>query len=200
MAASRLKLLAALLLCAAPGVQAAERDARQQPIDFKSDGGYEVDFRSGKTIMHNVSVSQGGVSITAERAEATGLDFKDARWVFSGNVRIEAEQRGSMRSDRAEVEFSNNRIAKATINGSPAEFEQKRTASNQMARGRAGEIVYDVGAGTVRFAENAWLTYGEREMSAPLFVYNIRQQTVQGEHVRATIVPKAAPPVPPSTE
>lgn len=199
MAASRLKTcIAVLMVCAAAGAQAKEKN--QQPIDFKSDGGYEVDLRSGKTIMHNVAVSQGDVSITAERAEATGLDFKETRWVFSGNVRINAEQSGSMRSDRAEVEFRNNRIAKATVNGDPAEFEQKPSPSNPMARGRAGEIVYDVGAGTVRFADNAWLRYGEREMTAPLFVYNIREQTVQGQHVRATIVPKTASPAPSSPE
>jgi lipopolysaccharide transport protein LptA len=192
MAASFLKVCAAAFLYAAAGAQAAELGARDQPIDFKSHGGYEVDFRTGKTIMHNVSVSQGDVSITADRAEATGLDFKDSRWVFTGDVRIKAEQRGSMRSDRAEVEFHNNRIARATIKGDPAEFEQRRTASNQMARGRAGRIMYEVGAGTVRFADNAWLTNGDNEISGPVLVYDIRQEKVQGERVRITIVPKPA--------
>jgi len=180
------------MLCAAAGTQTAEKAAHNQPIDFKSEGGYEVDFRTGKTIMHNVSVSQGDVSITADRAEATGLDFKDSRWVFSGDVHIKAEQRGSMHSDRAEVEFHDNRIARATIKGAPAEFEQKRTASNQMARGRAGEIMYEVGAGTVRFAKDAWLTNGENEISGPILIYDIRQEKVQGERVRITIVPKSS--------
>jgi lipopolysaccharide transport protein LptA len=148
--------------------------------------------------MHNVSVSQGDLSITADRAEATGLDFNDSHWVFSGDVRVNAEQRGSMRSDRAEVEFRDNRIARATINGDPAEFEQKRAASDQIARGRAGEIVYEVDAGTVRLAKDAWLTNGENEITGPLLVYNIRDEKVQGERVRITIIPKPSSPTSPS--
>src|SRR5688572_5151834 len=150
MAASPLKLFIATLwlLCAASVALAAESAAdRQQPIDLKTES-YEVDFRSGKTLMHKVAISQGDVSITAERAEATGLDFDDSRWVFSGDVQIKAEQQGSMRSERAEVDFRNNRIAKATVNGSPAQFEQKRPDSSEMARGRASQIVYEVGQGT----------------------------------------------------
>lgn len=207
MAALHLRLLVVAAVCgAALPAHAADKSACTRPIEFKSDGASEFDFRTGKTIMHDVAISQCDVSITAERAEATNLDSKDSRWMFSGNVHITAERRGSMQSDHADVEFRNNRIAKATIRGNPAQFEQKQTASNQRARGRAGEIVYDVGAGTVRFANDAWLTYGEREMSAPLFIYNIRAQTVQGENVRATIVakpaegerPRATPP--PSSE
>ena len=89
MAASPPKLFVATIwLCAALAALAAESAAdRQQPIDLKTES-YEVDFRSGKTLMHKVAISQGDVSITAERAEATGLDFDDSRWVFSGDVEI----------------------------------------------------------------------------------------------------------------
>ena len=41
--------------------------------------------------------------------------------------------------------FKDNLIARATVVGKPAEFEQKRVDSDQMARGHAGKIVYDVG-------------------------------------------------------
>jgi lipopolysaccharide transport protein LptA len=192
MAASPLKtLIAAALSCAALPAQAAEKSACNQPYEINSSGASEFDFGTGKTTWHHVSISQCDVSISAELAVGNG-DAKDSRWVFSGNVRIDAEQRGNMQSDRAEVEFRDNRLAKAVIKGNPAQFEQKQTAANQVVRGRAGEIVYDIGAGTVRFADNAWLTFGGREMTAPLFVYDIRRRTVQGEHVRATIMPKAA--------
>jgi lipopolysaccharide transport protein LptA len=193
MAASPLKPVAvAIAVCVAfAAAHGAEKPACREPIDLKMES-YEVDFRSGKTLMRKVAISQCDVSITANRAEATGLDFKDSRWVFSGDVHINAEQRGDMRSEKAEVDFHNNLIAKATIKGSPAQFEQKYADSNQTARGRAGQIVYDVGAGSVRFTEDAWLTNGENEISGPLLVYNIRQQKVQGERVRITIVPKKA--------
>jgi len=83
------------------------------------------------------------------------------------------------RSDQAAIEFRDNRIARATITGKPAEFEQKRAESDQMARGRAGEIVYDLNDGTVRLTNQAWLTDGQNEISGPLLVYNIREQRVQ---------------------
>ena len=69
-----------------------------------------------------------------------------------------------------------------------------------MARGHADEIVYDVGDGTVRLADDAWLSDGQNEISGPLLVYNIRAQRVQaatqpgsGERVHITIQPNAPP-------
>lgn len=213
MAASPLKaFVVAALLFAVAGMHAAEKPEREQAIDFKSDGGYKVDFRTGKTVMHNVSVKQGNTSITAKLAEATGLDFKDSRWVFSGDVHIEAERRGHLHSDRAEVEFRDNRIARATITGSPAEFEQRTAGSSRAARGHAGEIVYNVGPGTVRLSKGAWLTYGRYEITGSEFTYNIRLEQVQSstsasenDRVHITIVPKAdsqesrPPATPPSS-
>ena len=61
---------------------------------------------------------------------------------------MDAEQRGSLRSDEAVVDFRDNHIARATVTGKPAEFEQKRSDSQQVARGHADEIVYDVNDGT----------------------------------------------------
>ncbi len=117
--------------------------------------------------------------VQAEHARATGLNFANSRWNFEGNVRIEAEQRGSLRSDQAVVEFKDNHIARATITGKPAEFEQRRANSDAVARGHADEIVYDVNDGTVRLTDEAWLSDGQNEISGPLLVYNIREQQIQ---------------------
>ena len=115
----------------------------------------------------------------ADHAHATGLNFANSSWTFDGNVHIDAEERGSLRSDQAVVEFRDNRIARATITGKPAEFEQKRADSGQPARGHADEIVYDVSNGTVRLSNDAWLTDGQTEMTGSLLVYNIRGQSLQ---------------------
>jgi lipopolysaccharide transport protein LptA len=199
----------ATLLGDAP-CHAAAADLVAQNVSVKAQS-YEMDLRSGKTIMRNVTISQDDVSITADTATGTGQKFDDSRWEFAGNVRIQAEQRGSMHSDHAVVEFRNNRIARATIKGSPAEFEQKRSGSAETARGRAGEIVYEIGAGTVRFANDAWLSNGQNEISGPLLIYDIRLEKVQAstraggdQRVQITIVPKAeggqrSPPAPNST-
>lgn len=200
MAASRLiNLLSAVLTCASivPAAHAAEPFGQsKEPIKLTTDSS-ETDFRTGKTLMRNVTISQGEVSISAERAEATGMDQDDSRWEFSGNVKINAEKSGSLQSDRAIVELRNNRITRATVRGTPAQFEQKRAGSAETARGRAGEIVYEIEAGTVSFANDAWLSNGQNEISGPLLVYDIRQEKVQasrspsgGERVQITIVPK----------
>ena len=103
------------------------------PISLKADN-TEVDFRSGKTVLRNVTISQGDISISAERAEATGIDFNDSRWEFTGNVKIIAEKRGTLQSDSAIVEFRNNRIERATVNGKPAQFEQRQRRARPRLR------------------------------------------------------------------
>jgi len=147
-----------------------------------------------------VVISQGAMRVQADHAHASGLNFANSRWTFEGHVRIDAEPRGSLRADQAVVEFRDNRIARATANGKPAEFEQPRTDSGQMARGHADEIVYDVNEGTVRLTDNAWLSDGTNEISGPLLVYNIRAQHVQAatqsgtdQRVHIVIQPQGAP-------
>jgi lipopolysaccharide transport protein LptA len=139
----------------------------------------EVDYKTNTVVFRNVVISQGAMRVQAEHARATGLNFANSKWNFDGNVRIDAEQRGNLRSDQAVVEFKDNHIARATVTGKPAEFEQKRVNSDAVARGHADEILYDVNDGTVRLKDDAWLSDGQNEISGPLLIYNIREQRVQ---------------------
>jgi lipopolysaccharide transport protein LptA len=171
----------------------------QQPITVDA-ASSEVDYRTNTVVFSEVVISQGATRVQADHAHATGLNFANSRWTFEGKVRIDAEQHGNLRSDQATVDFRNNRIARATITGKPAEFEQKRADSEQMARGHADEIVYDLTDGTVRLSNEAWLTDGQNEISGPLLVYNVRAQRVQAaaspgtdQRVHITIAPRALP-------
>src|ERR1700686_5389842 len=198
----KLKLLLAVALAsgaAAAPVPPSALQPGQQPINLEASS-TEVDGRTNTLVFSDVVISQGATRVQADHAHATGLNFANSRWTFEGKVRIDAEQHGNLRSDQAAIEFRDNRIARATITGKPAEFEQKRADSNQIARGRAGEIVYDLNDGTVRLANQAWLTDGQNEISGPLLVYNIREQRVQAaaapgtdERVHITIAPRAVP-------
>jgi len=200
-------LLAAALLSAAvaPAVGAADAAAppapppAQQPINLDA-ASTEVDGRTNTLVFTDVVISQGATRVQAEHARATGLNFANSRWTFDGKVRIDAELHGNLRSDQATIEFRDNHIARATVTGKPAEFEQKRTDSEQLARGHAGEIVYDVSDGTVRLTDDAWLTNGQNEISGSLLVYNIREQRLQAaaspgtdQRVHITITPHVAP-------
>jgi lipopolysaccharide transport protein LptA len=203
-------LLLAALACGAAGgavaqapVAKATAAPQQLPADqpIKLDAASsEVDYKTNTVVFKDVIISQGAMRVQADHARATGLNFANSKWTFEGNVRINAEEHGSLRSDSAVVEFKDNRILRATVIGKPAEFEQRRVPSEQMARGRADKIVYDIGEGTVRLADDAWLSDGQSEIAGPLLVYDIRGQRVQaatepdsGERVRITIQPNALP-------
>lgn len=183
---------AALLLAGAVlpvlGVRAADSipDFSGLPVSVDA-ASSEIDARTNALVFKNVVISQGDMRVQADHARATGLNFANSRWNFDGNVRIDAEQRGNLRSDQAVVEFRDNHIARATITGKPAEFEQKRANSDSIARGHADEILYDVNDGTVRLQDEAWLSDGLNEISGPLLVYNIREQQIQ-----AAAAPNAA--------
>src|SRR5256714_13753737 len=202
MARSCRKLLLAAALAsgaaAAPAPPPAPPPA-QQPINLDA-ASTEVDGRTNTLAFSDVVISQGVTRVQAEHAHATGLNFANSRWTFDGKVRIDAEQHGSLRSDQATIEFRDNRIARATVTGKPAEFEQQRTDSGQLARGHAGEIVYDLDDGTVQLTNEAWLTDGQNEISGALLVYNIREQRVQAaaspgpdQRVQITTPPPALP-------
>jgi lipopolysaccharide transport protein LptA len=167
----------------APTSQAAVTHAatlidKDQPVHLDA-ASSEVDYKTKKMVYKDIVISQGTMRVQADRAEATGLNFANSRWDFEGHVRIDAEPRGNLRSDSAVVEFRDNLISKATVVGKPADFEQKREGTTQIARGHADQIIYDVAEGTVRLTDNAWLSDGQNEISGPALVYNIRAQRVQ---------------------
>jgi lipopolysaccharide transport protein LptA len=158
-------------------VPAPSKDARKLPIDVASS---KIDYKGDTVVFQDVVITQGDTKVQADHAHATGLDnFDNSHWTFDGNVRINGEQHGSLKSDQAVVEFRNKYISKATITGNPAEFEQKRTDTAEVARGHAHEIVYNVTDGTVRLSNDAWLSDGHNEISGPELVYSIREQRVQ---------------------
>jgi lipopolysaccharide export system protein LptA len=205
---SKLGLLLAAVVCAGvalaqaptkpPTVPLPQAKPGEQPIHLDA-ASSEVDYKTNTVVFKDVIISQGPMRVQADHARATGLNFANSKWAFDGNVRIDSEERGSLRSDSAVVEFQDNHIQRATVLGKPANFEQKRLGTEQMARGHADQIVYDVNAGTVRLTDDAWLCDGQSEISGPLLVYDIRAQRVQatttpgtGQRVRITIEPNAA--------
>jgi lipopolysaccharide transport protein LptA len=172
----------------------------QQPITVDA-ASSKVDYRTNTLVFDQVVIAQGDMRVEADHGRATGLNFANSHWTFDGHVRVDADPRGKLRSDEAVVDFRDNRIARATVTGKPAEFEQKIAGSQQIAHGHADQIVYDLNDGIVRLENDAWLSDGQRELTAPQLVYNIRAQTMQaasgtgGQRVHITINPNSpAPP------
>lgn len=158
-----------------------------------------VDYENGTAAFKDIVVSQGGIRVTAQRAQVTGLDFESSRWTFEGQVLVTLESGGTLRSDHAIVEIHDSRITRATATGDPAEFEQRRAGSRPALHGHAQRIVFDAAANTVRLSGKASLSDGRNEITGPVLVYGLRGESVTAvssgrrREVHIKIVPSEAP-------
>ena len=195
-------MAALAFLAAAPGLEAAAKTEERPPDITYDASSMEVDYKTHMIHLKDVTITYGKMTVRADRALATANDFKDSRWTFTGDVRINAEQRGNLRSDEAVVEFENNQLKRATATGSPAEFDQKREDSNLITRGHAKQIVYDVGPATIRLSSDAWVSDGRDDIRSPVIVYDLRSEKVEAttpsgtdSRVHVTIAPNEAPKI-----
>jgi lipopolysaccharide transport protein LptA len=144
------------------------------------------------------------MSIAADQGQGTQqktrLDFNNSLWLFRGNVRI-AMNGGLLTSDDAEISFAKQQLAKAVVNGKPAEFEQKVAKTGKVAEGRADTIDYDAASGMVRLLKNAWLSDGQTDMRGELLKYDLVNQVIRAEaseqnsqRVHIVITPPPAKP------
>jgi lipopolysaccharide transport protein LptA len=190
---------ALVFLGAAPFLTAASTTEELPPEISYDAASMDADVKTHVMHLKDVTITYGKMKVRADRALATAGDFKNSRWTFDGNVRINAVPRGNLRSDEAVVEFEDNQLKRATATGNPAEFDQTREDSNVIARGHADEIVYEVGAGTVRLSNDAWVTDGRNDIRGPVIVYSLREEHVEAttspgtERVHVTIAPNEGP-------
>jgi len=196
MAASHRKL-AAVALLAACAAAAAAQDREQLPIQLTASS-LNFDSQKGVVEYGAITITQGEIRITADRAVTTGVDFEDSRWQFNGTVRITMPD-ASLASETADVKFAGGEIQSATVTGAPATFEQKR--KDELARGRANRIDYDLKRGTAEFAGNAWLSDGKTELTGETLTYSTaNQQVVSRRPVVITIQPGEAPQTKPKPQ
>ena len=197
MAASTLKALA-LFALALPATQALAAHVEQQAISLDAQSS-ELDYKNNNLIFRKVRITQGDMSVAADQAQATGLDFENSHWVFRGNVKITMEQ-GQLTSDEAEITFAKKLLSKAIVNGKPAAFEQQIAKTGKLAQGHADSIDYDVAKGVVHFSKNAWLSDGQNEIRGESLKYNVLAQNIVAEsaeqgsqRVHIIITPPANP-------
>jgi lipopolysaccharide transport protein LptA len=171
------------------------------PINLEA-ASSDFDYKNNTLLFKRVKITQGGLEVTAQQASATGLEFDNSEWRLTGDVVIVVPG-GKLQSSEARVMFKNNAIASASIKGTPAQFEQQLKEMNQVARGRAKAIDYDVKAATVRLTGDAWLTDGQNEIRGNTLVYDIGRERVQANPsekdpggVRITINPPKKPAAP----
>ncbi len=202
MAASIHRIIAVLALSALapalPGSQALAEHLEQQNISLDAQSS-ELDYKNNNLVFHKVRIAQGSMSVAADQAQATGLDFENARWVFRGNVKVTMDQ-GQLAADEAEIIFAKKLLSKAIVNGKPASFEQPIAKTGKLARGHADSIDYDVAKGVVRLSKSAWLSDGQNEIRGESLKYNVLAQNIIAEgseqgsqRVHIIITPPANP-------
>jgi len=197
MAVSTLKAVA-LFALALPTTQAIAEHVEQQTISLDAQSS-ELDYKNNNLVFRKVRIAQGNLSVAADQAQATGLDFENSRWVFRGSVKI-AIDHGQLTSDEAEITFVKKILSKAIVNGNPAAFEQRIEKTGKLAQGRADTIDYDVAKGVVHLSKNAWLGDGQREIYGESLKYNVLAQSIVAEgseqgsqRVHIIITPPANP-------
>lgn len=147
-----------------------------QPITITANSSV-LDHRQNTVIYRKVRITQADVSVEANEAVASGREFENSQWTFSGAVRIRLPD-GAIDADSAVVTFKGGQLAQARMIGTPAHFEQHRTNPEQLAKGRAGVIEYDIAKNTVRLSQQAWLSDGTNEISSETLVYDMRGERV----------------------
>jgi len=172
----RVGRIAAGVLLAVVAAASAAAVRNELPINVEA-ASTDFDYKNNSLVFKRVRITQGDMQVDADEARATGLNFDNSEWQLTGDVRILVTD-GSLSSSEATVTFRNNEILRAVIVGQPASFEQKLRKSQQVARGRAGTITYDVKASTVRLNGDAWLTDGQNQIEGATLIYNIAQQRV----------------------
>ena len=200
---------AALLACAAavaaptptptPAVRGLPAGNSQQPINLEA-ASSDFDYKNNSLLFRRVKITQGELQVMAQEASASGLNFENSEWLLQGQVQILVPD-GKLESSTAQVTFRNNDIVRAVIKGAPATFQQQLKDRDQLAKGKAATIEYDVQASTVHLTGDAWLTDGQNEIRGNTLIYDIGKQRVVANPnekdpggVHITINPKNPPP------
>jgi lipopolysaccharide transport protein LptA len=190
-----LQTLAALAILWTP--QAGAVTPTREPIHLDAQSS-ELDYGTNQLLFQKVKIAQGAMSVSADLAHATGLDFENSHWVFQGGVKIVMVQ-GEMSSDEADVTFEKKLLTTALVTGKPASFTQNGAASGKPVQGHANTIDYNIGKGVVRLSGSAWLSDGQNEIRGESLKYNVLDRKMVAEaadqnsqRVHITITPPPA--------
>lgn len=199
---ARIGAVALAFLAAVLSHAAARKTQEERPPEIIVNSDWlERDFKKQVLYLRgDVIITYGKMTVRADRAVATNNgDYTNSRWTLDGNVRMNAVPRGNLRSDQAIIEVGDKQLKRATATGKPAEFDQTGEDSNVIAHGHAKEIVYEVGEGTVRLSNDASVTYGPHDITAPEITYSLRDERVQATtspgtgRIQVTIEPNESP-------
>jgi len=178
------------------GLHALAHAQADAPLPISLDAESSTFDRLSNTVaFRRLSISQGNLHIRADEAVATGLDFEQGTWVFTGNV-VFAVDAAHIEADRAEIVFVANQLQSAELTGTPASFEATSAIGAGRIRGGASQLTFDNSARVMHMTDNAWLNDGPNAFSGCNLSYDLEQETITsgssecGEPVVITIQPR----------
>ena len=187
------KLRKGLTLFFFPALALAQQGEEPLPISLDADSS-AFDGDSNSVFFTGLRIAQGDLTIEANEAEATGLDFAMSEWEFRGNVRISIDST-IIRASTAQVSFQTHELRTVSLLGDPAIFEDFSAARAIDIRGGATILEYDNLERTLRMTDGAWLSEGSNEFRGCDLIYDIDEEKITsgssecGEPVVITILP-----------
>lgn len=169
---------AVLLLHTGPSAAAARNEPTDESFRWSADV-LDSSFRSDTLqLLGNVRVTQGAMSIEAEKATADAFRSENSRWEFQNSVRLRTPE-ADLASETAAASFRNNQLVEARVQGSPARFEQRDASAERAVRGRARVIEYDLTQDVVTLTGDVWFSYGKDEFRGDTVIYDMRDERVR---------------------
>jgi lipopolysaccharide transport protein LptA len=157
-----------------PGAAGVAQDDGSSPpeaIVLESES-MTVDRTNNLFVAHRPRITQGNLSIEAEEATATSIDFSErSEWRFTGNVRITVGT-AVLEAASAVFTFDDARLSRSDLIGTPVRFTDFDKVRQVTIEGRARQISYDYVARTMRMTEDAWVRRGQVEFFGCDVIYD----------------------------
>ena len=170
-----------LILIALAGSSMAHAQLTDSRLPISLDADFlDTDISSNMMTFRGLRLNQGAISIEADTGRASKLDFNDSTWQLVGNVSIVVES-GRIDCESANLEFGNNQLRVANINGTPAKFELTRGDEDITTYAEAEVLRYDLEAEAIEFSGNAKIVEGGNQIASGFLVYNIRERRIQAQ-------------------
>jgi len=161
------------------GIIKAQIDTSKLPITIDAESTGYLGDQSILTFK-DLYLSQGEISISSDKGQASKLDFENSTWKFEGNVKIVLKN-GKIVSSSAYLEFERHQIKTATIKGSQAVIEFHREGKDSPTLAKANRIDYDFEKDIVDFSGDVTIEEDGNQISSDYLVYNINNQTIQAK-------------------
>jgi lipopolysaccharide transport protein LptA len=200
---SRSTLRSCALALAVTFAAAAQNNNKAAELEFTS-GPLVLDRQTNMMRAQSPRITQGDLTIEADDALATGLEFDEAgEFRLTGNVRLRVET-AVMEADSAVFTFANGQLSRGELEGTPVSFRDTNAASQSSVVGSAVKMSYDYAARTLRMTGEALVQLDRREVLGCDLIYDFRAERVtsgssdckDGFRVRVLRDPEAQAPAP----